>query len=88
MKKKYIPARERVRLRSGDVVKIAREMLGLTQAALAKKAGISASHLSEIESNQLEIGRLRALLLAKALKIAAPYIMFPTPDFYEMSHAA
>lgn len=79
---KYTPAKQRVRLRSGDVVKLAREMLGFTQAVLAKKTGISASHLSEIESNKLEIGRQRALLLAKALKMPAPYIMFPTPEFY------
>lgn len=85
---KYVATRERVKLRSGDVVKIAREMLGLTQAALAEKTGISPSHISEIEKSRLEIGRQRAIALSEALHIPAPYIMFPTPDFYQMKQVA
>lgn len=86
--KKYTLAKERIKLTPGDVVKIAREMLNLTQAALAKKTGISASHISDIEANRVEIGRIRALSLAKVLKIPAPYILFPNPQFYQFSKAA
>lgn len=88
MKKKYGLAKDRVKLSTGDVIKIAREMLEMTQAELAKKSGISASHLSEIESGSIEIGRQRALALAKALYIPAPYIMFPTANFYKIKQAA
>lgn len=88
MKKKYDLAKERMRLSSGDVIKMAREMLEMTQAELAKKSGISASHLSEIESGRVEIGRQRALALAKVLQVPAPYIMFPNLHFYQNKKAA
>ena len=88
MKKKYELATERIKLTTGDVIKIAREMLEMTQTELAKKSGISASHLSEIESGSVEIGKQRALALAKALNIPAPYIMFPTANFYRIQKAA
>lgn len=88
MKKKYQPTKERVKLSTGDVIKIARDMLEMTQAELAKKSGISASHLSEIESGHMDIGKQRALSLAKALGIPAPYIMFPTVGFYQLKKAA
>lgn len=88
MGKMYVATRERVKLRSGDVVKIARELLDLTQAKLAEKAGIAPSHISEIEANRLEIGRQRAIALSKALHVPAPYIMFPTPHFYRLKKAA
>lgn len=88
MAKKYREAEERIHLNSGDVVKIAREMLGLTQVQLAKKTGISASHISDIEANRIDMGRKRALLLASALRIPAPYIMFPTSDFYRSKKVA
>lgn len=88
MKKKYELAKDRVKLSTGDVIKIAREMLEMTQAELAKKSGISASHLSEIESGIVEIGRQRALALAKVLHVPAPYIMFPTANFYLIKKVA
>ena len=88
MKKNYDLAKERVRLTTGDVIKIAREMLEMTQAELAKKSGISASHLSEIESGRVEIGKQRALALANILQVPAPYIMFPSANFYRVKKAA
>jgi transcriptional regulator with XRE-family HTH domain len=88
MRKQYLPTEERVKLTSGDVVKVAREMLNMTQAELAKKTGISPSHISEIEGNRVEMSRNRAFLLSKVLKIPAPYIMFPRPDYYFLKNAA
>lgn len=57
MKKKYVPAKQRMKLTSGDVIRIAREILDMTQAELARKSGISASHLSEIELGRVDIGK-------------------------------
>lgn len=74
---------ERVRLSTGDTIKIAREMLGITQAELALKTGLSPQHVSEIEADKIDIGKKRALVLSRALGIPAPFIMFPSPQFYQ-----
>lgn len=88
MRTRYTAAQEWVKLTTGDIVKIAREMRGMTQSELAQKTGISPSHISEIERNRVEIGRMRAILLSKALGIPTPYIMFPRPEYYKILKAA
>jgi transcriptional regulator with XRE-family HTH domain len=72
----YVEAEERVALTAGDVVRIACEMLGLTQAALARKAGMHAPHLSDIVSGKRKVGRAVAEKLAAALEIPASHILF------------
>jgi transcriptional regulator with XRE-family HTH domain len=72
----YVEARERTALAAGDVVRIACEMLGLTQAALARKAGMHAPHLCDIVSGKRKVGRAVAEKLAEALEIPAAHILF------------
>jgi transcriptional regulator with XRE-family HTH domain len=74
--KKYRNARDRIRLSAGDVVRVGREMLGMTQTELAKRASLRQSHLSEIENGKRIVGRAVAEKLAKALDLPASHILF------------
>ncbi len=75
-KSDYIVSKDRVRLTAGDVVRIACEMLGITQAELARKAGMHAPHLSDIISGKRKIGRAVAVRLAGVLQIPPEHILF------------
>jgi ribosome-binding protein aMBF1 (putative translation factor) len=54
-------------IRPMDVLKGARYREGLTQAQLASKVGIKATHISEMERGKRPIGKEMAKRLAKAL---------------------
>ena len=47
---------------------------------LARRAGISQSNISALENGAKQIGRERALALAKALKVHPAVILFPDFD--------
>lgn len=79
-KKEFLPAEIQVTLTPGKMVRILREMLDLSQPELAKLAGMPQSNLSAIETGAREIGRERALSLAKALKVHPAVILFPDYD--------
>lgn len=84
-KKDFLPAEIQVTLTPGKMVKILREMMELSQSELARLAGMTQSNLSAIETGTREIGRERALSLAKALKVHPAVILFPD---YDMKKAA
>ena len=69
----------------GEALKMLRELQGLTQNKLAKITGISQSNLSAIESGSKQLGRERAMVLAKALRVHPAVLLFP--DF-DMADAA
>jgi len=52
----------------GDALHVYRDNLGLTLAELAKKTGIAESHLSAMENNKRNIGKVTAQKSGKALK--------------------
>ena len=54
-----------------------RNLQGLTQSALAKLTHMTQANISSMESGRQQIGRDRALALAKALKVHPAVIMFP-----------
>ena len=57
-------------------VETSRNDLGLTQAELAERAGISRGHVSKIESGQVtNIRRITVEALAKALEVPASYLL-------------
>jgi len=68
-----------------EALKMLRELQGLTQNGLAEKTGITQSNLSAIESGTRQLGRERAIVLAKALHVHPAVILFP--DF-DMANAA
>ena len=61
----------------GEMLATLRNLQGLSQNQLAKRTGMNQSNISNMESGQQKIGRERALILAKALKVHPAVILFP-----------
>ena len=72
----YIKAKNRTKLTTGDVIRVACEMLEISQAELARRSGIAESNISEIISGKRKIGKVYAEKLAKALQISPGNILF------------
>ena len=76
-RKDFVPAKPHASLSTGEVIKLLRELKGWTQKELAKRSGISATNISMLENERVEIGKKRAEQLAKAFKLHPAIIMFP-----------
>jgi len=59
----------------GDRIKTVREALGLTQDALAAKAGISKSFLSDVERGERDLTSAYLLKVANALDASLEYLL-------------
>jgi transcriptional regulator with XRE-family HTH domain len=59
----------------GERVKSRRLELGLSQDALAEKAGISKSFLSDLENNRRSIGAETLLDLGRAMSVSLDFLM-------------
>lgn len=77
MKKKYYPERRRASLSVGEAIAMLRELKGWTQEQLARKSGIAATNLSRLENGHLDLGKQRAVALAKAFGVHPATLMFP-----------
>lgn len=81
-------ARTRNRQRLGEVVKLGRQQLGLTQLELSRRTGLSKSYVSYLEAGQYEeIGVAKFALLVEVLGVSADqfltqagYLDRPVPD--------
>jgi transcriptional regulator with XRE-family HTH domain len=67
-------------LTPGEAVKMVRELQGLTQKDLAEMTGIGQSNISSIENGSRQLGRGRAIILAKALHVHPAVLLFPDFD--------
>jgi ribosome-binding protein aMBF1 (putative translation factor) len=65
----FVKAKTRLNLSPGDSVRIAREILGLSQNELAKKTKIPQSTISGIESDRISLGVHPAVLLFPDWKV-------------------
>ena len=84
----FVAARPHVKLTTGEVIRMLRDLKGWTQAELAKRSGITATNLSLLENDRVEIGKRRAEQLANAFGIHPAIIMFPEYEAREIQHAA
>jgi transcriptional regulator with XRE-family HTH domain len=84
-KKDFIKAKVHAHLNPGEALKLLREQQGLTQADLAKVTGISQSNISALESNIRQMGRERAIVFAKALKVHPAVLLFPDFDIEKVA---
>ena len=87
LKEDAAPSRRRVRLTSGQAIRIAREMLKLTQPKLEKLTGIAQSTISALEHDREVLGLDRAKILAKALKVHPSVLAFPDWESEELKIA-
>lgn len=84
----FVPAKSHAALTSGEVIRMLRELKGWTQVELANRSGISATNLSLLENNRVEIGKKRAEQLARAFDVHPAIIMFPEYEAREIQRAA
>jgi transcriptional regulator with XRE-family HTH domain len=84
----FIPAKPHVKLTTGEVIRMLRELKGWTQAELSKRSGISATNISLLENEKVEIGKKRTEKIAKAFDIHPAIIMFPEYEGQEIKRAA
>lgn len=73
----FVRSKKRLNLSSGDAVRVAREMLGLSQNDLAQKCKIPQSTISGIESDKIALGVERAKKLAIAMGVHPAVLLFP-----------
>ncbi|MBW1904653.1 MAG: helix-turn-helix transcriptional regulator [Deltaproteobacteria bacterium] len=78
-------ARVGISITPGEMLRTVRELQELTQSELAELTGIAQSNLSALETGARELGRERALVLAKALKVHPAVILFPDFDVSEVA---
>lgn len=87
-KAEFGPARPHAALTTGEVIRLLRELKGWTQAELARRCGISATNISLLENEKVEIGKRRSEQLAKAFGVHPAIIMFPEYEGNEISKVA
>lgn len=88
LKAEYGPAKSHSVLTTGETIRMLRELKGWTQADLARRSGISATNISLLENEKIEIGKRRAEQLAKSFDIHPAIIMFPEYEAKEIGRAA
>lgn len=76
-KKQFVAAKRHITVTTGEAIRMLRELKGWTQKELEKHSGINAKNISLLENNRIDIGKKRAIQLAKAFKIHPAIIMFP-----------
>lgn len=85
MRKEFVKAKININMTPGEMLRTLRELQDLSQGQLAEMTGISQSNISALETNARQIGRERALVLAKALKVHPAVILFPDFDIKEVA---
>ena len=84
----YSTAKSHAILSTGEVIRMLRALKGWTQRELGKRSSILVSNISLLENNNIEIGKRRALQLAKAFNIHPAIIMFPEYEVTEIGKVA
>jgi len=84
----FSPAKPHATLTTGEVIRMLRDLKGWTQAELSKRSGISASNISLLENEKVDIGKKRAEQIARAFDIHPAIIMFPEYEGQEIKRAA
>lgn len=87
-KNDFRPAIRQVQNTTGEVIRMLRELKEWTQADLAERSGISATNISLLENDRVDIGKKRAESLARAFNIHPAIIMFPGYDSGDIKKAA
>jgi len=84
-KRQFVRARMNISVSPSEMLKTLRELQGLSQAELSKLTKIPQSNLSALETGARQMGRERAIVLAKALKVHPSVILFSDYDMDEVA---
>ena len=85
---KFVPAAAHASLSTGQVIRMLRDLKGWTQEELARRSGISATNLSLLENEKVDIGKKRAQQLARAFDVHPAIVMFPEYEAREIAKVA
>ncbi len=83
--KDFTRAKVHTHVEPGEALKIIRELQQLSQNELSEITGISQSNISALENGSRQMGRDRALVLARALHVHPAVILFPDFDINEVA---
>jgi transcriptional regulator with XRE-family HTH domain len=86
--KNFVPAQPHANLTTGQVIRMLRELKGWTQETLAGRSGISATNLSLLENDKVDIGKKRVEQIARAFDVHPAIIMFPEYEAKEIAKVA
>ena len=84
-KKDFVKSKVHVDVTPGEALKMIRQLQGLSQNDLAELTGISQSNISALENDYVQLGRDRALTLAKALHVHPSVLLFPSFDMAQVA---
>lgn len=84
-KKDFEKSRVHVGVTPGEALKMLRELQGLSQSDLAGLTGMKQSNISTIENGTSQMGRERAIVLAKALRVHPAVLLFPDFDIEDVA---
>ena len=84
-KNDFIKAKMHTIVTPAQAIKIIRELQEISQNQLAEMTGISQSNISALENASCQLGRDRAIMLAKALHVHPAVLLFPD---YQIEQAA
>ncbi len=84
-KKDFVKAKVNAHITPGQMLRTLRELQELNQKELADLTGINQSNISALENGTRLMGRERALVLAKALKVHPAVLLFPDFDVNEVA---
>ena len=87
-KAEFVSAKRHIAITTGEVIRMLRELKGWTQAELATRCSISATNISLLENDKVDIGKKRAEQLAKAFDFHPAIIMFPEYESKDIGSAA
>lgn len=79
-KKNFEKAKIHAPITPGEALKMLRELQGLSQNELADLTDMKQSNISALESGAKQMGRDRAIVLAKALRVHPAVLLFPDFD--------
>jgi len=73
----FVPTQHYIDITTGEVVRMLRVKMNWSQTELAQKSGLTNNNISLIEHDKVDIGKQRALALAKAFGVHPAIILFP-----------
>ena len=76
-KQLFTKAKKHTQLTPGEAISTIRTLQGLSQNELSDLTGISQPNLSALENGARQLGRERAILLARALRVHPAVLLFP-----------
>jgi transcriptional regulator with XRE-family HTH domain len=84
----FVAAKAHAVVSTGQVIRMLRDLKGWTQEQLAERSKISATNLSLLENDRVDIGKKRVEQLARAFGVHPAIIMFPEYEAKEIAKVA